>query len=501
MHVSKSMKLFLKRCHRFIHLLIQNSEFYLRRRANQTANCIPLIDKSLFEKHFQDWQRCQSGRATHELDESWFESDMEVPSSMETQPDRTIASDNRPHENVVIELSSQNADEFHSELDMSPLVYEGSDSEDETLFETNSTTHKEETDKKKEKPKSTYQSPCQSNDNPKQKIAHENVSEKRVLRSRRQIETTHAFRSTGSKNNEIKNESGQSTKPQNSKVKVTKINRKESVESSRKTSSEVEIIDNDSDSPIVISSGEIMEQRLTQAGTSNASPDLFSSIAGSQPNASAIKMFSSQSEDEDIPKSFSKLGDVAQSTPRSQRFKSADTETPNIFEITTNNQFSNVLSVRDRDTVTPLTKDNIALREVRVLLPRLTSQDLKHLRPICEESEEKLSSSTTDTDFIDLTSNNRRKVEHESIRTPKRKLQLSPSTRSCVKRAAILISSDEDEDNQQKGQSQSAKKSDWLKKENVNKTTPRSRRLQSWLKANASLNEPKSGIRPRNLFQ
>lgn len=208
------------------------------------------------------------------------------------------------------------------------------------------------------------------------------------------------------------------------------------------------------------------------------------------------------------------------------------TTTSDIFEITKNNIFHNVLKVHNSHSVTPVkstenttpsktidtptaTPTKTSFTGIRVVLPRLTSDeifDLQHpgsrRRERAESPQSKRPSSeelidlTADTQLNEMICSQDVIIVDDVEKTPQKKRLLTPSTRACIRRQSNLsISSDDDQP------PRTPTRSPWLSKRKSNAAnllaTPRSRRqLEKWFPTHAANNSIRdTSAKPRNLFQ
>lgn len=210
------------------------------------------------------------------------------------------------------------------------------------------------------------------------------------------------------------------------------------------------------------------------------------------------------------------LADSQDTANTTNPIEALTTTTSDIFEITRNNVFHNVLTVNDADAMTPAMKPDNAtptkscFSGVRVVLPRLKSDEILEMqRGLPQRAREQ---SQSQSEMIDLTAESQLNdamsskdavIAADVEKTPQRARPLTPSTRSCVRPQSdeIYVSSDDE------GPSKSPARSGWLTKRTSNaaspQATPRSRRrLDKWFPTRA--NECKSlqtALQPRNIFQ
>lgn len=330
------------------------------------------MDEEKFEKNFSVWS-ARNEYAT--LVSEWFDSDMEIPLSFESQKIPTV-------EDFSKESESEQ---------MSPLIYDSS-SEDEMDF---------------------------------------------IIVNKR-------------------------SRTQDDTRSDSQVNKRFKTRESLNHSSEIQVFTQKPSSPIFISSD-----------SSGESTVLFSE------GASIIQ---SMSNGDDLLKALSqKLFSetiVAQSTPAESRLRENDS--PNTFEITKNSAFTHRLQIRDGQNVTPAAVNDTPrssyhdFYQARVLVRRLNDKQISEIQKKLREEAISNKAGSSNKDAC------------SEIRTPEKRLQLTPSKRSCVR-------------------NKSPQTSPWIKRRNSNMRegyTPRSRRkLEKWFHSIHNNDVPKRNtLYPRSFM-
>lgn len=321
---------------------------------------------------------------------------------------------------------------------------------------------------------------------------------------------------------------------------------------STSSASDVQIISQKTLSPIVISTSEDdrFEAPLDapkielNSDISCPSPDLFSSFTSTRSDALSQKVLNNQENH------IEHRSDVQNDTFR-EVFGAPDecddidllsNTNVDIFEITKNSVFDNVLCSAD-DKITPLKRSqNLrstqkkpspsmnCLSGLRVILPRLNHHQVEQIQnglmvsqqsQLSQEQQQSQQQSqlsppilSASADVIDLTAHETQKIieinSDESVqnreKTPERKQELTPSTRSCLKRYA-----DDRGTTEERRKKSPYARLGWLtssrtspRTNNVNTTPQSRRRLDKWRKrtdeANLNADEIAKVSRPRNLF-
>lgn len=403
------------------------SDFYLRRMKSQIKESLPLIDELMFMENFNAWK--SSNNETDALDSEWFDSDMEIPSSI--------------HTNIHTQQNQTTSDMFddYESEQMSPLRYDSASEQDDDDDNKN----------------------CEMIEQPKRKRGRPRKIDK--------IETNFIESSIC-----LRKKQNQNPKQNTKKRNVTQ------------NSSDIQILTQRDQSPIVISSD-------SREPISESSPHVFSPIE-------PVSIVQMNSNEDDLLKIlsqnvFSEAFPI-QSTPIENEIRTNDT--PNTFEITKNSAFPHRLQLRDGINVTPASlsetpRSNHSFTKVRVLVPKLNEKQIS-------DFQKKLREEKDNNDIFDLTSNTE-SIQDEQIassgeiftvdKTPEKRLQLTPSTRSCVR-------------SKWTNSGKSPQTSPWIKRRNsiVNEGyTPKSRRkLEKWF---YSINNndllKNSSIKPRSILE
>lgn len=286
--------------------------------------------------------------------------------------------------------------------------------------------------------------------------------------------------------------------------KERKISCQSAIPSTSSTFYDLQIISQVIPSPITIT-GSSEEQRIRRDNDSCAelSPDLFSSF---ETNRNQNDNGDEEIENEEV--NADEPFDLALST----------TINNDIFEITKNTVFDNVLSSADdritpakpkiQSMVTAITPKSCCLTGIRVLIPKISDNEAEH--PVTCQSVEIADVATSQNSVVVLSSceeaNDVVVLSSEDtieLTPPKRKQHLTPSTRSCLREDTNKRSKDAQNNNN------STNKAKWFSKK---QSTPTSRsstsmsckRLNKWLNVTNQNNlSDQSPIprKPRNLFK
>lgn len=312
--------------------------------------------------------------------------------------------------------------------------------------------------------------------------------------------------------------------------KMTQSHRLRSISST----SDIQIISQADEklSPIVISASSDDFPQASQMventnGVSCASPDLFNSFSSTKSDALSQKQHQNVSRQTSVSDS----PDVANDGPLRDVFGAPDecddidllsNTNVDIFEITKNSVFDNVLcSANDRitpfkngtsDAKTPADNKsspnpNVScLSGLRLMLSDSGSGDVRTACSVISTKQLSPNSVIGDDDVVDLTALESQKIieisSEDSFRdiqkTPERKQQLTPSTRSCLKRQT----DEEPNSDERKSKTPRSKSGGWItrtKSTSPKSDTPKSRhRLDKWKQRTDILNMQTT--RPRNLF-
>lgn len=505
---------------------------------------MPLVDKNVYDKCFNQWKTSHVYTGLLTIETNWFDDEMEIPSAQGAATKRSVSV-----ENSIDQIASNQCDDYESE--MSPLVYHSSESD---MEENEGVEVIRETPTTVSKKRATSKSKTKENSN-----SDDSGITQRLLRSqniKRSLRSAKQTPNSVHKSIEKKSKSDKRSKTKQKRPKgIEKSERSADSCSSITTSttatsnssktrkkgdtltwsqesstSDIQLVHEEHMTPIIIPGS---SETLIEAPDANiaaeifqGSPDLFASFhdepaeAASSTSSSPIPAgqtrFASTRNDFDESATvctqdiFAESQDIANTT---NPVEALSTTTSDIFEITSNNIFHNVLKASSFD-VTPVTTSGTGTSNkscfsgVRVILPRLKSDDILELqRGVSQRVREQ---SNTPEGLIDLTADSQvnEAISSESPivvtdieKTPQRKRPLTPSTRSCVKRGSdeIYISSDEEVP------SKTPSRSGWLQKRSSNvtspHTTPRSRRnLEKWFPPRTTT-KAQSVLQPRNIFQ
>lgn len=291
-------------------------------------------------------------------------------------------------------------------------------------------------------------------------------------------------------------------------------------------------------SPIIIStSSEDLSQPATGANhpdegqlvreTDCQSPDLFNSFISTKSEILSQQIANSQSSaSKPSNKTETKtFRDVFGAPDECDDIDLLSNTNVDIFEITKNSVFDNVLcsasdritplkSMKSRTTDGKWTSSSVScLSGIRIVLPKLDGNQVQQMNDNLSQSKiESQSSQHSEDSVVDLTLNESQRIveisSEDSVRdvekTPERKRELTPSTRSCLKRPSNDTSNTSE--NRRKS---SGSRLGWL---STTRTSPRGcetpqsrRRLDKW-KHRTDINNMKSDddqkiSRPRNLFK
>lgn len=305
---------------------------------------------------------------------------------------------------------------------------------------------------------------------------------------------------------------------------------------STSSTSDVQIISQKTLSPIVISTSEDeqLEASKEVADTefnseiSCPSPDLFSSFTSARSDvlSQQVKSPKNQTENEVETDTFREVFGAPDECDDIDLLSNTNVD---IFEITKNSVFDNVLCSAD-DKITPLKRtQNQSIQKkscpsmnclsgLRVVLPRLNNQQVEQIQNVLtsqtqsqSQSQSSIQIRPTSDDVVDLTAQESQKIieinSDDSIqsreKTPECKQELTPSTRSCLKRNGS-------EDRRKKSP---YSRLGWLtstrtspRSHNQGGDTPQSRRrLDQWRKrtdeGNLNADDVAKVTKPRNLFK
>lgn len=418
--------------------LIHFSDFYIRRLRSQVKECLPLVDEQQFTKSFGAWKLLEEEAGA--LDSMWFDSDMEIPSGKSTGVNGL---------ETAVRPANDARDDNELESQMSPLRYDSASEVDEKDDDIEGREIVEKPIKKRGRPRKCDASAA---------VAESSCS--RSLRARKGIDYRQILRKQDNK-----------TKPKKSP----------------ETSSDVQILTQNPTSPIVLSSDSV--ESVIRNGQS--SPEILSptpSVPATRANTNEedlLRILSQNLFSEALP---------SQSTPTTSRDNFG---TPNTFEITRNSAFPNRLRVRGGDSVTPTMENETprsskkCSREVRIILPKLNEEQIQELQENSRRNAEAVVDLTNSHTPADADLDTAALVIDD--RTPEKRLELTPSKRSCVR-------------GERRNSAHSPQTSPWLKKRNANpyeNYTPKSRRkLEKWFFSINNNDIPRPpALKPRTILQ
>lgn len=539
----------------------------MRRLCIQLGSQFPPISTENFQTNFEAWKtiNCDTVPLESKRTQSPFTLDDDL-SSIELLPPpnnrtldttaTTVAND----EISILNIAHTNFSDFDTQ--MSPLIY--SDSEDSAhsssadienppsinsqQFTPDIICNQEHAAKALNTTKSTVQMNSNRQITPVKRALrtlHDKISPSKRLNykqlpieirsssCRRSLSKTYLFRTK--KLNKMVDSTEIDKCESQSMVKMTQSNRLHSISSTSDCKIVSQIGENLSPIVISTSSEDFVPQSSQEANNQNKnqspreagncpSPDLFNSFSSIQSDA----LSQQQQQQQQIVSSQKSLCDgqdeAANESPLRDVFGAPDecddidllsNTNVDIFEITKNSVFDNVLcSANDR--ITPFKTGETSnlspnlnvscLSGLRMVLPKSNSSDAGQIH--CSSSAvalQRLSQNlSTDDVLVDLTANESQKVieisSEDSVRnvekTPERKQPLSPSTRSCLKRQPT----GESNGDERKCKTPRSK-SGWTSVKTSSKTdTPKSRRrLDKWIQRTDILNIQTT--RPRNLCE
>lgn len=288
--------------------------------------------------------------------------------------------------------------------------------------------------------------------------------------------------------------------------KERKISCHSAIPSTSSTFYDVQIISQKISTPITITGSSSEEPKLNRGNglCAELSPDLFSSFETNR------NQNDQDNEDEEIENDEAHTVepfDLAMST----------TVNNDIFEITKNTVFDNVLSSAD-DRITPAKPKNqpmanatkaksCCLTGIRLLMPQISDDETEH--PVASQSNEAANAAASQNSVVVVSSNEEANdvvvVSSEDtieLTPPTRKQHLTPSTRSCLRQHPNKRLKDSTNNN-------STYKAKWFSKK---QSTPSSRtstpmsckRINRWLNITNQNNLPDQSAvprKPRNLFK
>lgn len=497
-----------------------------------------------------------------EIEASWFDDEMEVPPSQGAPTEK-----NACDQEINDPIASIRCDDYESQ--MSPLVYQSSESdvdnnEDVPTESIVAKNNKRTTSRTKETSNSDDTEVTRRilrSQNTKRRLRSSGTKQPAEANSRQRPLSEMKLKAAKKSNSKQKNVKGSSksemlvdscSSGSTSTTTTTTTTTKSSIVSNGKktgdtltfsqdTTSDILLVQEEHMTPITITSSSDTITEVPNENSPNVnyitqslrvSPDIFSSPT-EQTDENAADAMNSSADTTPIPAGQSTfannqtdfdgsgtictqdiLADSQDLANTTNPIEALTNTTSDIFEITKNNVFHNVLTVNDADAMTPATKPDNAtptkscFSGARVVLPRLKFDEILELqRGLPQRGQERPQSQT---ELIDLTAESQLNdaissqeaiISADVEKTPQRKRPLTPSTRSCVRPQSdeIYVSSDDE------GPSKSPTRSGWLTKRVSNAAsphaTPRSRRrLDKWFPTSAK-ECPETVLQPRNIFQ
>lgn len=312
--------------------------------------------------------------------------------------------------------------------------------------------------------------------------------------------------------------------------------------STSSTSADVQIISQRTLSPIVISTSEDDRSDAPKNGQATEfnteigcpSPDLFSSFTSARSDAQSQQLANNQEiqiekkdETETETETFREVFGAPDECDDIDLLSNTNID---IFEITKNSVFDHVLCSAN-DKITPLkcsqgrstqkksSPTMNCLSGLRVILPRLNNHQVEQIQnELITQSQSSSPSQSptqilsTSDDIIDLTAHETQTIieinSNDSVRsrekTPERKQELTPSTRSCLRRHA-----DDRSTTEERRKKSPYSRLGWLTSSRTSPRigdTPQSRRrLDKWRRRTDESNLKPDDIakvsKPRNLFK
>lgn len=511
------------------------------------------------------------------IESNWFDDNMDMPSSQ-----REMAKKNASADQISDSIVTNRCDDYESE--MSPLVYHSSESDADNNESvdtiTGTPTENVTSTYSKQRHSKTKETLNSDNSEDNARILRSQQLKRRLRSSdtkhqnksnsinRKTISKTKKKSKSNQRNVKATEKSEQSAdsccSSSTTTTTTTSTTKSSIVSHTRKkgntltwsqdtNTSDIQLVQEDNMTPITISSSAdtlIASQNESFVYNPNfttqsfqASPDIFSSFTEQTEVTSIAGANSTPSTSPPIPAGQSKFVDNQSKFDGSQTICTQDifdesqdivnttnpiqalnTTTSDIFEITRNNVFHNVLKVNNADAMTPVkNSDNViptksCFSGVRLILPRLKSDEILELqREVAQRARN--SQTVSSEDLIDLTAESQLNAEISSEdgvamvdveKTPQRKRPLTPTTRSCVRRSSdeIYISSDDDTPSKS-----TSTRSGWLSKRTSNVTSPYAtphsrRRLDKWFplrtnttNSNRASKCTQSVLQPRNIFE
>ncbi|XP_055322232.1 uncharacterized protein LOC129578122 [Sitodiplosis mosellana] len=529
-------------------LLFACNDFYMRRLCNQFGSQFPPIKPEDFQIDFDAWKDASGDTAP--LNSNAIENDSS-PVEVFTNPNNQTVS-------TVADVSLLNTalTEFSDfDTQMSPLIYSDSEhgDDDQDLQHASQRTmtpdiacNQEHAAKTRALTRASTQNSSRSHTTPTERNFRINFE--RISPGSKRLNYKQLPIKINSTNPRAKTYLFRSKKqPQANSTVLTDT---ESVSqfmprrNTRSTSStsDVQIITQKTLSPIVISTSEDDRSKAPVDGqnielntdTSCPSPDLFSSFTSARSDALSQQVLNSQENqveqrNEEQNDTFREVFGEPDECDDIDLLSNTNVD---IFEITKNSVFDNVLCSAD-DKITPLKRCQSlrstqkksspsmnCLSGLRVVLPRLNNHQVEQIQnglmSQTQPSQQSQSSPqilSTSDDVIDLTAHETQKIieinSDDSVRnrekTPECKQELTPSTRSCLKRHA-----DGRATTDERRKKSPYSRLGWLTSSRTSPrsgdTTPQSRRrLDKWRQLTDESNLKADDIakvsKPRNLFK
>lgn len=466
-----------------------SSSFYIRRLCNQLGSQFPPIDSEHFHRNFNEWKSNIYDCDTQPVESNAILEDDSSP--MELLPNPNDRSNISAVSDEVSLLNTACTDFSDFDTQMSPLIYSDSDDSESGKrtanvvrtaqivssqnFTPEIACNQEHAARTRNSTKETSSIPPNSHTTPtKRKSPDKNEkmspATKRLNYKKLPIKIsgnggrldtklqTYLFRTRKQKLCNLSNSSDSSSQKPS---KMTHNVYSRSVSST----SDVQIVEQSHNSPILISSSSIVESQVPdeipkpksdnpKATSMCPSPDLFESFTSIKSEPASQKSDKNQSKYDDKPQDDTELNTFRDVFGRPDECDDIDllsNKNVDIFEITKNSVFGNVLCSAD-DRITPLKSNpNVSktttrpspntscLSGLRVVIPGMEAADT----PSDRLSQRKPSIDNNDDDdiLVDLTSSESQLIIEISSedsnrnieKTPEHRQELTPSTRSCLK--------------------------------------------------------------------
>lgn len=538
-----------------------SSDFYLRRLCNHLGSQFPPISSEDFQTNFDAWKTINGDTVPFDsnptqsaatLDDDFSPIEL-LPAPVNRTLDTTVGTIVTNDETSLLNTAIASISDFDTQ--MSPLIYSDSNSDDSIQnqsadienspsinsqqFTPDIVCNQEHAAKAFDATKATVQMNSSRQITPVKRALrtlHDKVSPSKRLNykqlpieirsssCRRSLSQTYLFRTK--KQDKVANSTEIGKCESQSLNKMRQSNRVRSISSA----SDIQIISQTGEnlSPIVISTSSEDTKKVSQEPNNQTknkllslqevscpSPDLFTSFSSmksdalsqqqqqQQPQVVSSQKSLCESQNETTTKS--PLRDVFGAPDECDDIDLLSNTNVDIFEITKNSVFDNVLcSANDR--ITPLktgeTKNaspnpNVScLSGLRIMFNKSNSSDAEQFQSSTSTDSPQILHDSSDDVLVDLTAMESQKIieisSEDSVRlverTPERKQQLTPSTRSCLKRQPNV-----DEVEPRSGW-KSAKRSPKTSARTSPDTPKSRRRLDRWIQRTDHLT-----TRPRNL--